>query len=67
MEKKIAAFATAYFVLGFVFALIYAYFYHWPPLSIFSPGFYAVMLTWPFQLPGLIWDFQYYGPAGKVL
>jgi len=67
MEKKIVTALTIYFVLGLIFALGYAYFYHWTPLSVFSPPFYGVLLSWPFQLPGLIWDYQYYGLAGKVL
>ena len=67
MEKKIAPFAIIYFVIGLVFAVIFAIFYHWPPLSLFSPGFYVVALSWPIQLPGFIWDFQYYGLAGKTL
>ncbi len=67
MEKKIISVAIAYFVIGLVFAIIYAIFYHWPPLSFFSPGFYAVLLTWPIQLLGFISDFQYYGFTGKTL
>jgi hypothetical protein len=67
MEKRIATFGVAYFIIGIVFAIGFAMFYHWPPLSYFSPNFYSVVLTWPFQLPGLIWDFQSYGWAGKTL
>lgn len=67
MEKRIAAIAIIYFLIGLVFAILYALFYHWPPLSFFSPGFYAVILTWPFQTFGFFTDFQYYGLAGKTL
>lgn len=67
MEKKLATFAIIYFILGLIFASIYAIFYHWPPLSFFSPGFFAVVFTWPVQLPGLFYDFQIYGLAGKTL
>lgn len=67
MSKKLSTFAIIYFVTGLIFAIIYALFYHWPGLSFFSPGFYAVVLTWPIQLPGFVLDLQYYGLAGKVL
>lgn len=67
MEKKVTTFAIIYFITGLVFAFTYALFYHWPGLSFFSPGFYAVVLTWPGQIPGFIVDFQYYGWTGKVL
>lgn len=67
MEKKIGALIVAYFVIGLIFAVVYALFYHWPPLSFFSPGFYVVLLSWPIQLPGFLSDFQFYGIAGKTL
>jgi hypothetical protein len=67
MEKKIAAFAVIYFLIGLVFAIIFALFYHWPALSYFSPGFYVVVLTWPVQIPGFVSDFQYYGFNGKFV
>lgn len=67
MEKKLTIFAIIYFVIGIIFASLYALFYHWPPLSFFSPGFYVVALTWPIQLPGFISDFSYYGFTGKTL
>jgi hypothetical protein len=65
MEKKITAIAIVYFCIGLVFAIAFAIFYHWPTLSYFSPNFYSVVLTWPFQIPGFLSDFQYYGFAGK--
>lgn len=67
MEKKITTIAVLYFVIGIIFAIIFALFYHWPTLSFFSPNFYLVVFTWPFQIFGLISDFQYYGFAGKIL
>lgn len=67
MEKKITTLAIIYFIIGLIFAFGYAFFYHWPGLSFFSPGFYAVVLTWPIQVPGFIVDFQYYGWAGKII
>jgi hypothetical protein len=65
MEKKIGTFAVIYFIIGLAFAITFAWFYHWPALSYFSPGFYVVVLTWPIQIPGFIYDFQYFGFAGK--
>lgn len=67
MEKKIALTAIIYFLTGLVFAVTYAWFYHWGPLSYFSPGFYFVVATWPFQIIGFITDFQTYGLTGKIL
>lgn len=67
MEKRIAIFAVVYFLIGIIFAISYALFYHWTALSFLSPGFYLVVLSWPFQLSGFIADFSYYGFAGKVL
>lgn len=65
MEKRIATLAVIYFITGLIFAGFFAWFYHWSALSYFSPGFYAVVLTWPIQVPGFIYDFQYFGFAGK--
>jgi hypothetical protein len=67
MEKKIATAGIIYFVIGIFFAFIYALFYHWPLLSLFSPGFYMVVVTWPIQVLGFVMDFQVYGLTGKVL
>jgi hypothetical protein len=67
MEKKLGTFFIVYFIIGIFFALMYSWFYHWGALSLFSPGFYVVVLTWPLQIPHFIIDFQQYGFAGKVL
>lgn len=67
MERNLTNFFIVYFITGILFAFIYAWFYHWGFLSLFSPGFYVVVLTWPFQIPHFIIDFQQYGFAGKVL
>lgn len=67
IEKYLPTFAIIYFTIGLLFASGYAFFYHWPTLSFFSPGFYMVVLTWPVQIPGFVSDFQYYGWAGKTL
>lgn len=67
MEKKIAIFAIIYFLIGIIFAISYALFYHWTALSFFSPGFYLVILSWPIQISGFVADFRYYGLTGKIL
>lgn len=67
MDKKIGTFVIIYFIIGIIFASIFAIFYHWPPLSFFSPGFFVVAFTWPIQLFGFISDFQIYGLTGKTL
>ncbi len=67
MEKKLTTFAIFYFTIGLIFSVLYALFYHWPVLSFLSPGFYAVVLTWPYQAIGLIQDFSVYGFAGKII
>ena len=56
-----------YIIIGLLFAIIYAIFYHWSAFTLFSPGFYIVAFSWPIQLPGFILDFQLYGVAGKQL
>jgi hypothetical protein len=66
-EKKLSTVGIVYFIIGIVFAIAYALFYHWEFFSFFSPGFYAVVLTWPFQIPGFFIDFQTFGFAGKTL
>lgn len=65
MEKKISTFFVWYFLLGLVFAISYAIFYHWPLSGFFSPGFYVVIITWPYQAIGFSQDFMRYGFAGK--
>lgn len=66
-KNRFGTFFIAYLMVGLVFAVIYAKYYHWPAFGFFSPGFFAVILTWPFQLLGLIKDFMYYGPVGKPI
>lgn len=69
MKKSaiISFIATAYFMIGFVIAILFALYYRWPPLSFLSPGFYSVILTWPYQLIGFFSDFLNYGLAGKPI
>jgi len=66
LSKHVTTIAILYFMIGLVFAILYALFYHWGFLSFFSPGFYVVVITWPIQLPGFIADFSYYGFSGKT-
>jgi len=61
-EKLLTNFAIVYFILGLFFATIFAIYYKWEALSFLSPGFYAVVLTWPF-----LQDFLTYGLAGKPI
>ncbi len=67
MEKKVSIFVIVYFILGLLFAFGFALYYHWTPLSYFSPGFYVVILTWPYQAIGFVKDILYYGLAGKTI
>lgn len=65
LEKKVSVVAITYFLIGVVFAICFALYYRWEPLAYFSPGFYSVILTWPYQAIGFINDLLYYGLAGK--
>lgn len=65
MEKKLSTVAVLYFVIGLIFAFIFAIYYRWSAFSYFSPGFFSVVLTWPYQAIGFTKDILYYGLAGK--
>jgi hypothetical protein len=68
--KKTAWLSTIgiiYFMFGFIFAIAFAIYYRWPFLSFLSPGFYSVILTWPYQAIGFINDLMRYGLAGKPI
>jgi len=65
--KILSNIAVAYFMIGFVFAILFALYYRWPFISFLSPGFYSVILTWPYQIIGFTKDFWYYGLAGKPI
>lgn len=67
MEKKLSLIAALYFVIGLIFAVGFALFYHWSAFAYFSPGFYVVILTWPYQLIGFLPDFFAYGFSGKPI
>ncbi|MBI2601152.1 hypothetical protein HYW42_04305 [Candidatus Daviesbacteria bacterium] len=66
-QPLISKLAIAYFMVGFFFALLFALYYRWPPLSFLSPGYYMVIISWPLQAPGFFQDFLVYGLAGKTL
>lgn len=66
-ERILSTIAIIYFMIGFVFAIGFAIYYRWPFLSFLSPGFYSVILTWPFQAIGFINDLLYYGLSGKPI
>lgn len=64
-ERLISNIVIAYFMIGFVFAILFATYYRWSPLSFLSPQFYSVILSWPYQAIGFIKDILNYGLAGK--
>lgn len=67
MWKWVGRIAAIYFILGLIFAFSFAIYYKWTPLSYFSPGFYAVILSWPYQAIGFVNDLTFYGFAGKPI
>lgn len=66
-EKILSTIGIVYFIAGFVFTIAFAIYYRWPILSFLSPGFYSVILTWPFQAIGFVRDLLIYGLAGKPI
>lgn len=66
-EKFLSAIAIIYFMAGFIFATVFAIYYRWEVLSFLSPGFYSVILTWPYQLIGFLRDLLMYGLSGKPI
>lgn len=67
MEKKVSLMAALYFMFGLIFALAFAFYYRWPAVGYFSPGFYVVIFSWPYQAIGFIRDILYFGLAGKPI
>ncbi len=69
MKKSsiLSTIAIGYFMVGFVFAAFFALYYKWPFISFLSPGFYMVILTWPYQAIGFVNDLLIYGLAGKPI
>ena len=66
-EKLVANLAIWYFVIGLIFAISFAIYYKWTAFSYFSPGFFAVVFSWPFQVSGFLGDLFVYGLAGKPI
>ncbi len=65
--KLLSNIAVAYFMIGFIVATLFALYYRWTFLSFLSPGFYSVILTWPYQIIGFARDFWAFGFAGKPI
>lgn len=66
-EKIVTNLAIIYFVVGLLFATGFAVYYKWPALSFLSPGFFAVVFSWPLQAIGFVGDLLNYGLAGKPI
>ena len=66
-EKRISFFSILYFIFGLLFAFAFAFYYKWPIVGYFSPGWFMVVFTWPYQAIGFIRDLLYYGLAGKPI
>lgn len=66
-DRLFTSIAIIYFVIGLIFATLFALYYRWEILSFLSPGFYAVVLSWPYQAIGFLRDFLTYGLAGKPI
>jgi hypothetical protein len=66
-SSLLSTFVIIYFTAGFIFAILFAIYYHWHFLSFLSPGFYSVIFTWPYQALGFISDLLRYGLAGKPI
>jgi hypothetical protein len=64
-EKLLTNLVIVYFGIGLIFAILFAIYYKWEWFGYFSPGFFAVLISWPFQAWGFINDLLYYGLAGK--
>jgi len=65
LESKLSNLAIIYSMIGLVFAFLFALYYRWPWYGYFSPGFFAVFISWPYQAIGFVKDLLYYGLAGK--
>jgi hypothetical protein len=66
-ERILSNIAIIYFITGFIFAIGFALYYHWPFIAFLSPGFYMVIFTWPYQAIGFVGDLLNYGLAGKPI
>ena len=66
-EKLFTNLAIIYFIFGLIFASLFASYYKWGILSFLSPGFYTVVVSWPYQAIGFFKDLSYFGLAGKPI
>lgn len=66
-DRIISIVAITYFTIGFIFAILFALYYRWSPLSFLSPGFYTVIFSWPYQMIGFTRDLLTFGLAGKPI
>lgn len=64
-EKLATNLVIGYFLIGLAFGILFAIYYRWEWFGYFSPGFFMVVLSWPYQALGFINDLLYYGLAGK--
>ncbi len=67
IEARFSTLGILYFMVGLIFAFVFAFYYRWPFTGYLSPGFLAVVFTWPYQAIGFIKDLLYYGLAGKPI
>lgn len=67
LEDKVSLFFTLYFMFGLLFGLMFAYYYRWEFYGYFSPNFFAVVFTWPYQAIGFLRDVFYYGTLTKPI
>lgn len=66
-EDRISVLFTLYFMFGIIFASSFAYYYRWEFYGYFSPNFFVVVFSWPYQAIGFVKDLLYYGLAGKPI
>ncbi len=67
VEKIVSNIGVCYFVFGLVFAVYFAYYYHWEAFGYFSPNFFLVAFSWPYQAIGFIRDILQFGFGGKPI
>lgn len=65
IEKILTKLVMIYFAVGLIFAILFALYYRWEWFGYFSPGFFTVLISWPFQAWGFGKDLIYFGLAGK--
>lgn len=65
IEKILTNIVILYFAVGLIFAILFALYYKWEWYGYFSPGFFAVLISWPFQAWGFVNDLIYFGLSGR--